>query len=383
MKTILEQSRADNITFRVLSAFGIICVVMGHFGCISLTFDNVFPYATFHIPLFFFVSGYFLTKKSVKNILELVLKKGRTLLLPFYIYYFFNLVIESLLGKYGFAIGDGFSFYNYFVSPWINLQPSGFMAPAWFIIAFFIMHVLNGFFQGFLTKTVKADFMQDVITTIVYFFAGLLVYMHRELMTTDFEVNIAKGVLGLTVFWIGYLYKTYFERFEIRVPSRVLIPAIVVVRCVSMYCFGWGSIAWYSLNGLGKPYILSYVYMVVVAILGILFWLRISRMFADTFINTRKSILVFLGRHTYAVMSWHLLALFIIQGIIGFLNVRYNMFPGFDFGAYKNNVYYVWYADTSNTMILSIVAILMVLQFIRIFEPLRAAIKKHITEKFC
>ena len=51
--------QAYNLAFGVLSCIGILCVVMGHMGCDLLSLNGWLPYAAFHMPLFFFISGYF------------------------------------------------------------------------------------------------------------------------------------------------------------------------------------------------------------------------------------------------------------------------------------------------------------------------------------
>lgn len=48
-----------NHTLGILSAFGIIFVVLGHVGENIFTLNEWFPYYSFHMPLFIFISGYF------------------------------------------------------------------------------------------------------------------------------------------------------------------------------------------------------------------------------------------------------------------------------------------------------------------------------------
>ena len=51
-------SKKINYQFLILQAIGIILVVLGHKGGISLATDWFAPYS-FHILLFIFISGYF------------------------------------------------------------------------------------------------------------------------------------------------------------------------------------------------------------------------------------------------------------------------------------------------------------------------------------
>ncbi len=79
-----EQSRAEHIdNFR---AFGIILMVMGHIG-FGRHFDK-FIHA-FHMPMFFIVSGMFLSIKDEPSIF--MKKKVKSLLLPYAFFWFVSL----------------------------------------------------------------------------------------------------------------------------------------------------------------------------------------------------------------------------------------------------------------------------------------------------
>ena len=64
MKTDTEENRQ----FRILSALGIIFVVAGHLGYGVFDLGGVFPYYSFHVYIFLFVSGYFYKDEAEKNI---------------------------------------------------------------------------------------------------------------------------------------------------------------------------------------------------------------------------------------------------------------------------------------------------------------------------
>ena len=53
-----------NITFGILSAFAILMVAAGHAGYDILTVGGLFPYYSFHVPLFMFISGYFYRREE-------------------------------------------------------------------------------------------------------------------------------------------------------------------------------------------------------------------------------------------------------------------------------------------------------------------------------
>ena len=54
----LENDKTEyNITFGILTGTAIVMVVAGHLGYGVLTVGDLFPYYSFHVPLFMFISG--------------------------------------------------------------------------------------------------------------------------------------------------------------------------------------------------------------------------------------------------------------------------------------------------------------------------------------
>ena len=74
-----EKARIDYID--VFRALGIILMIMGH-----IKFGGYFDkwIHAFHMPMFFFVSGWFFNRKQ--NVGRQILKKTRTLLIPYVVF---------------------------------------------------------------------------------------------------------------------------------------------------------------------------------------------------------------------------------------------------------------------------------------------------------
>lgn len=71
-------TKKRNESFDILRGIGIIIMVMGHIG-----FGNVFDkyIHTFHMPIFFFVSGYFFNMKD--NFKSFFLHQLKTIMVPY------------------------------------------------------------------------------------------------------------------------------------------------------------------------------------------------------------------------------------------------------------------------------------------------------------
>ncbi len=98
-------STRENREMRVLSAIGIILVVAGHLGYNLFDIGELFPYYSFHVFIFLFVSGYFYKEESEDNIGGYLLHKGRTLLLPYFAWNLFYGLLTNFLHGHGFSIG--------------------------------------------------------------------------------------------------------------------------------------------------------------------------------------------------------------------------------------------------------------------------------------
>lgn len=87
MKSIsdTEKDRLDYVD--LFRGLGIILMIMGHvqFGEV---FDKIIH--AFHMPMFFFISGYFYKSKLDVPLIRIIGKKAKTLLLPYLIFAFFH-----------------------------------------------------------------------------------------------------------------------------------------------------------------------------------------------------------------------------------------------------------------------------------------------------
>lgn len=74
------------MTFCLLAGMAMIMVVAGHLGYNIITVGDLFPYYSFHVPLFMFISGYFYRETSQEHPVAYVKKKVQRLLVPYFIW---------------------------------------------------------------------------------------------------------------------------------------------------------------------------------------------------------------------------------------------------------------------------------------------------------
>ena len=138
----MKTDMVENRQFRVLSAFGIIFVVAGHLGYGVFDLGGLFPYYSFHVFIFLFVSGYFYKDEAEKNIGSYIWKKCRGLLLAYFLWNLFYGILAQVLHKAGFSLGESLSFRTLFLSPFIDGHQFLYNFSAWFVPALFLIEVM-------------------------------------------------------------------------------------------------------------------------------------------------------------------------------------------------------------------------------------------------
>lgn len=142
MSTIERDTAID-----VAKGIGIIFVVSGHCG---LSFFGITPYA-FHMPFFFFISGYLYTEK---NNIAYFLSKVKKLLLPLYIYVISYSIVYYVAVKLGLYPKTHINWLQSItINPFLNAHNIPFTIPLWFISCLFLSSLL---FQLFF-KTCKGN----------------------------------------------------------------------------------------------------------------------------------------------------------------------------------------------------------------------------------
>ena len=79
----------------LLKAFGILLVMLGH---IYQKNDMLYHWIySFHVPLFFFLSGIFFVKAD--NFRVFIIKRWNTLILPYFVFYFITFAYWALVER--------------------------------------------------------------------------------------------------------------------------------------------------------------------------------------------------------------------------------------------------------------------------------------------
>jgi fucose 4-O-acetylase-like acetyltransferase len=239
----------------VLKALGIFAIYLGHFGKFSGSlYSFVFSY---HVPLFFFISGFFVKIKKNETYLQFVWNKFKTLMIPYFIFSVLYVLFDTLQNNLG--AHQSIHEMQYYIFAIRNTLSS---PQLWFFSCLFIIEILyqlaimliKNKYIVFLIALVfaciinvgKPSWFWNIDSALVYLvyysighvsFNWLNKYRYRQFKT--------KGkVLYVIIVFICLLFTamTYFKgygyilnRFNIQLPTQIYSFYSTFCTCILIF----------------------------------------------------------------------------------------------------------------------------------------------------
>ncbi len=273
-----------NSLLDVMKGIGILLVVIGHVSSNSIL--NRWIYS-FHMPLFFFISGilYFLsTKVDSKTFLR---KKFQGLLIPYFIFslitFLYWVVIERhLRGDMNISIGH--QILEMFISQGGDINHQ-YNVVLWFLPCLFMMELtFDCIYKNF--KNHKSLFGLMILFSI----AGYLLIKFCEFRL---PFSIDTMCVSILFYGLGFIVAPFIDTISL-VFNKHKIISILVFIILSVII----SITYQGCN-LNNNYYSNYVLFYIFGIIGILFMICLATLFKE------NKLLLFLGRNTLVLMCIH------------------------------------------------------------------------------
>lgn len=207
----------------LLKAWAIILVVSGHLGISILP---MFPTYSFHLALFFFVSGYLFKEKHATNIPMYIKNKAKRLLIPYFWYnVFFFIICLILLNPTKTMYFKPISIKNYIITPFIQSDQIVFIHQLWFITQLFISLSIFIILYNRLKKIKDNKFFH---LTFFLFLAliGIQLSAFRNHLTA---LVIIKTFFSLFFIYLGFFYKKFIEG-KFNIFSYKCIGTVILVE---------------------------------------------------------------------------------------------------------------------------------------------------------
>ena len=289
----MEKKR--DATIDIAKGIGIYLVCLGHTTSNEVVLKWLY---SFHMPLFFFLSGIF--HSQAENYFEFFKKKTKALLVP-YLFFAITLFMFFLLvsKKIGFSAGENLSVKENFIGIFIgteikDLSQVSWGGQLWFLLALFLIANIMYFLKKLSLKT-------QILVNILMILFNL--YLSNK-------INFYLPWCFLTVlmasnfYWIGNYFKTdILNRKNI---SNLLLISLLIINLITSHLNGkvdmWG-------NSYG-----NLILFFIGAYSGILFLI----FFIKKFILNNK-FLEYIGKNSLVILAYHRRGITIIKVVFIFV----------------------------------------------------------------
>ncbi|MCM1038767.1 MAG: acyltransferase family protein [Ruminococcus sp.] len=322
-----------NMTLGVLSGLAIIMIVAGHAGCDVLTIGGLFPYYSFHVPLFMFISGYFYREENAERPLAYCVKKIRRLLVPYFIWNVIYGIIAWILRLAGFTMGEGISIRTLFIEPFISGYQFIYNYAAWFVPTLFLIEMMNLLMRLILKKLHLCYEWLILAGTLAV--GMVVVWLAVGGHVWGFYKMPGRILFLYPCFQMGQFYHKKLERHD----TLGNLPYFAIVFTLQLLLtLGCNGLAYSSVwcTGFANGPLIPYV----TAVSGIAFWLRIAKIITP--LCSRNNYICYLCKNTYAVMTHHVLAFMGVKAVIACLAAYTTWCADFDRGQYLSNIDYYY-----------------------------------------
>lgn len=271
---------------------GIYLVILGHsYICAPI---NEIIY-TFHMPLFFFLSGYLFSFERYPSFKKFAWKRFKSLLVPYLWINLITYLFWLLIGRnYGHDAHIDVSWYSPLINTLLgNGQQMIHNIPTWFFICLYVVEML--YYMIFKNCRYIYVFILAIIGFLNYTFNPYLL---------PFSFNTA--LVGMIFYALGNLSKENNYKFKPK-PIFMIISLLIIIAIahfngrINMHINYYGNYFLFLIGGL------SGIYLTVT----LSTWL--SRLFKE-----RKGIL-YLSNNTLIISGFHLFAFTFMKGIMVFI----------------------------------------------------------------
>ena len=295
--------RENRIT--IAKAIAIILMVMCHAGFGSVSHQGAAFINMFHMPLFFFVSGYCFKEKYLSDGRKYTINKIKGLYLPFVKWSLLFLVLHNVffyLNIYSAVYG-----WQGIVSHLYGIKETVFCAAKIVVAMNETEQLLGGYW--FVKELFIGAFVSLLVFKFVknlYFGGGILLLLAIVLSFADFEIPFfhvcSRSFLASFFIVMGRCYKLW------GIKTDAWYHTLIFAICVYVGSLYFGT----SMLGYTMMQIIPYS---CCAIMGTILVLNISHVLSQKH-NFLTSSLLFVGDHTLEVLTWHFLSFKLVSLLI-------------------------------------------------------------------
>ena len=289
----------------VLKALAIMIIVSGH---LEFSLIPMFPPYSFHLALFFFISGYLFKEVYLEKVQEFVVKKVKSLLVPYYLYIAFYLLVTIVIAKLtGQFWGMEVNLKNYIITPFVNGHQLDLTCPLWFVTQLFVTMICF----LFVLRKLKSIKDNKWLHLSIFLLLAIMSIPLAKYRNDAFMLVVIRTLFSMFFVYLGFFYKN-FVLGKYNIFTTKIFMGIVVLQSLL-----WLTNKDYTpVDGIGLSYILvwgefdSFLIPIITSITGIWMSLFIVELLYP-YIKDNKFI-YHMGQNTYHIMANHLFIMYLI-----------------------------------------------------------------------
>jgi fucose 4-O-acetylase-like acetyltransferase len=282
----------DNKQFSCLKGLAILGVVVGHIG-----FWTIEIFANYwHLPIFYFVSGYFFKQKHIDAPAKYIIGRIKRLLVPYYLVAIIAILLHNSMSQYGFIVEDEYAFTDLLIrikDQLFNLSqyPEQIVGATWFLLSLFFVS-MYAIGVTALLKFCRISIRYELVGVVVSSLGVIGILMRLPIPIIWLANMVLTGL-----FFAGYACakSKKMERFISR-PILAVISFVIMVICmmfhVSVGC-QYGSI--YDIS-LWHPFLFALGIILIFALNNKVYRTAIGRVIA------------YIGDYSFSIMVLHFVA---------------------------------------------------------------------------
>lgn len=300
----MDRVKSENKLPEVETArgIGIALVVIGH--CVPDVLKIKQLIYLFHMPLFFFISGYCFRSKAEESIFQYLRRKVKTLYFPFVLCNCFALVFHQFFCEIGiYPQADLFTsvgqFIKYFIQILMCIKMEDVVAPLWFLPILMLVSLSNFIMQKITKKYGWSENLIRISVLLIYVVAFL---MPREGFTRAYIL----WALGQFIFNVGYLFRE--KKILDHIDTKMFVGFCFLLLFGSQMC---------DINII-QMRIANPITYALFGIVGICVVMKIAK----ATIGFSASMLAYMGNNSLYILEWHYYVFLIITFLVQYLIQR-------------------------------------------------------------
>lgn len=278
-------------------AIAIFLVILAHTQICGSVTDWI---SVFHMPLFFFISGYLFSFQRNPDARSFIKKRFRQLVVP---YIFINLItyLFWLLVSRHYGVSpteESIAWYQPLQAA-LLCYGKGMVhnIPLWFLLCLFIVEVIYYYLYKPLSH------WQRWGVTVIF---GLLGYINYQFIPFVLPFSLGTAFVAMIFYFLGNEMKTSLEKLQLSVLLQLILLFVSVI--VVTYFSITNERIYLYFNQYG-----NYLFFLIAAISGICMTYILCHFFANWL--GKNKVIEYISRYTLTICGFHLMTYTLLKGV--------------------------------------------------------------------